>query len=43
MTSSTLYGFLNARFFWETGGRSTLEGTTFTIAFTFPIPSVSLQ
>jgi hypothetical protein len=43
MTSSTLYGLLNARFLWETGARSTLEGTTFTIGVTFPIPSVSLQ
>jgi len=42
-TSSTLIGLLNARFFWETGARSTLEGTTFTVAFTFPIPSVSLE
>ena len=43
MTSRTLYGLLNARFFWETGARSTLEGTTLTITATFPIPSVSLQ
>ena len=43
MTSSTLYGLLNARFFWETGARSTLEGTTLTITATFPIPSVSMQ
>ena len=42
-TSSTLYGLLNARFFWETGARSTLEGTTLTVTATFPIPSVPLQ
>lgn len=43
MTSSTLYGLLNARFFWETGARSTLEGTTLTITATFPIPSLPLE
>ena len=43
MTSSTLYGLINARFFWETGARSTLEGTTLTVTATFPIPSVSLE
>jgi hypothetical protein len=43
MTSNTLYGFLNARFFWEMGARSTLEGTTLTITATFPIPSLPLE
>jgi len=43
MTSSKLYGLINARFFWETGARSTLEGTTLTVTATFPIPSVSLE
>ena len=38
-----LYGFLNLRFFWETGARSTLEGNTFVATFTFPVPSIPLQ
>ena len=38
-----LIGFLNARYFWETGARSTLEGNTFVFTATFPIPSVPLQ
>jgi len=37
------FGLLNARFFWETGARSTLEGTTLTVTATFPIPNVALQ
>jgi hypothetical protein len=42
-TKKKLYGFINARYFWEFGARSTLEGNTFVLTATFPIPSVSLQ
>ena len=41
-TKKTLYGFLNARYFWEFGAESTLEGNTFVLTLTFPIPSVPL-
>jgi hypothetical protein len=42
-SKSKLYGFLNLRYFWETGARTTLEGNTFLATFTFPIPSIPLQ
>jgi hypothetical protein len=42
-TKKKLIAFLNLRYFWESGARSTLEGNTFTLTLTFPIPSVSLQ
>ena len=42
-TKKKLYGFINARYFWEFGARSTLEGDTFVLTATFPIPSVPLQ
>jgi hypothetical protein len=42
-TKKKLIGFLNARYFWETGARSTLEGNSFLLSATFPIPSVPLQ
>ena len=42
-TKKKLIGFLTARYFWETGARSTLEGQTFVFQATFPIPSVKLQ
>ena len=38
-----LYGFVNLRYFWETGARTTLEGNSFVLTFTIPVPSVSLQ
>jgi hypothetical protein len=38
-----LYGFLNFRYYWETGVRNSLEGNTFVFTASFPIPSVSLQ
>ena len=41
-TSKTLIGFVNLRYFWEFGARTTLEGNTFTFTMTFPIPSISL-
>jgi len=42
-TKKKLIGFLNARYLWETGARSTLEGNTFVFTATFPIPSVPLE
>ncbi len=42
-STAKLYGFLNLRYFWETGARTTLEGNTFLATFTFPIPSIPLQ
>jgi hypothetical protein len=38
-----LYGFLNIRYFWESGARTTLEGDTFVVTFSFPVPSIPLQ
>ena len=42
-TKEKLIGILNARYLWETGARTTLEGNTFVFTATFPIPSVPLQ
>jgi hypothetical protein len=42
-SKSKLYGFANLRYFWETGAKSTLEGETFLLTLSFPIPSISLQ
>jgi len=42
-TKKKLYGFLNARYFWESGARSTLEGSSLLVTATFPIPSIPLQ
>jgi len=42
-TKQTLFGFLNLRYFWETGARTALQGNTFVATVTFPIPSISLQ
>ena len=42
-TKKKLIAFLNLRYFWEFGARTTLEGNTFTFTATFPIPSVPLQ
>jgi hypothetical protein len=42
-SKSKLYALLTARYFWETGVRSSLEGNTFVVSATFPIPSVPLQ
>jgi len=41
-SKSKLFGFLNLRYFWETGARTTLEGNTFLATFTFPVPSIPL-
>ena len=42
-SKTRLYGFLNLRYFWETGARTTLEGNSFLVTITFPVPSISLQ
>ncbi len=42
-SKNKLFGFVNLRYFWETGARTTLEGNTFVVTFTIPVPSVSLQ
>jgi len=41
-SSSKLYGFLNARYFWEFGAESTTEGESLVVTLSFPIPSVPL-
>ena len=38
-----LYGFLNARYFWEFGAENTLEGESLVVTLSLPIPSVPLQ
>jgi hypothetical protein len=42
-TKKKLYGFINARYLWEFGAESTLEGDTLVLTATFPIPSIPLQ
>ena len=42
-SSSKLYGFLNARYFWEFDAESTTEGETLVVSLTFPLPSIPLQ
>jgi hypothetical protein len=42
MTKTTFIAALNVRYFWDIGARTTLEGRTFVITATFPIPSVKL-
>ena len=42
-TRKTLFGFLNLRYFWETGARSSLQGNTFVATLTFPLPGIPLQ
>ena len=42
-SKSKLYGFLNLRYFWETGTCTTLEGNTFILTFSMPVPSIPLQ
>ncbi len=37
------WGSLNLRYFWETGARTTLQGSTFIATLAFPIPSIPLQ
>jgi len=42
-TRRTLFGFLNLRYIWETGARSSLQGNTFVVTLTFPLPGIPLQ
>ena len=42
-TKNRLIAFLNARYIWEFGARTQLEGSAFVFTATFPIPSVSLK
>lgn len=42
-TKNKLIALLNARYLWEFGARTQLEGNAFVFTATFPIPSVSLQ
>jgi hypothetical protein len=42
-SKSKFIASINARYFWEFGARTTLEGYTFMVTATFPIPSVPLQ
>jgi len=42
-TKQTLWGFLNLRYLWETGARSSLQGSTFVATLTFPLPGIPLQ
>ena len=43
MTKKTLFGFLNLRYLWETGARTSLQGNTFVATLTFPLPGIPLQ
>jgi hypothetical protein len=42
-SKKTLFGFLNLRYLWETGARTSLQGNTFVATVTFPLPSIPLQ
>jgi hypothetical protein len=42
-TKKTLFGFLNLRYFWESGARTSLQGNTFVATLTFPLPGIPLQ
>ncbi len=42
-SKSTVYGFLNLRYFWESGAESTLEGEAFVMTLTLPLPSIPRQ
>lgn len=42
-TKSKLYGFVNVRYFWETGVRSTAQGQNLVVTISLPIPSISLK
>ena len=42
-TKSKLISLITARYIWETGVRSSLEGNTFMIYATFPIPSFPIK
>ena len=42
-TKSKLIALVDARYFWETGARTTVEGQSLVVTVTIPIPSISLQ
>jgi len=42
-TKKKLFALLSARYFWETGARTTVEGNTLLVAVTVPIPSKSID
>ena len=42
-SKTKLFALVNGRYFWETGARTTVEGSTLLITMTVPIPSVSIQ
>jgi hypothetical protein len=42
-TKAKLYAFVNVRYLWEFGARTTLEGHTLFVTMTFPLPSIALQ
>lgn len=42
-TKSKLFALINARYFWETGARTTVEGKSLLVTVTVPIPSVSIK
>ena len=42
-TQKTLFGFLDVRYLWETGARTSLQGNTFVVTASFPIPGIALQ
>ncbi len=42
-TKKKIFAFLNARYLWELGARTTLEGTTLNVSAVIPIPSVPLE
>jgi hypothetical protein len=42
-SKTKLFALVNGRFFWETGARTTVEGTTLLITATVPIPSLAIN
>ena len=42
-TKKKFYGLVSARYLWEFGAQSTVEGNTFVLTFALPIPSEPLQ
>lgn len=42
-TKRTLFGFLNLRYFWETGAKSALQGNTLVMTLSFPVGGIPLQ
>ena len=42
-TRKKLYGFLNLRYIWETGAVQNLEGDSFMLSVSIPVPSIALQ